>query len=114
MISSNLVGCSTGWSAGLAPVEIFPTKVPTRHYTSVVDAVADQASADCIGTPCVDRRRHLLRGQRDEPVSAAEEERVASDDRAARLCTRQCRESGVEILLAAGIQHYQPAAPWPV
>src|SRR5262249_32806138 len=34
MTSSNLVGCSTGRSAGLAPFRILSTKVATRRYMS--------------------------------------------------------------------------------
>src|SRR6266540_949972 len=34
MVSSNLVGCSTGSSAGLAPLRILSTKLAARKYRS--------------------------------------------------------------------------------
>src|SRR5215217_7166947 len=44
-------------------------------------AVADQAASSNVFAPDVDRRYAVLRGQRDDPIALAVEERLAGDDK---------------------------------
>ena len=61
MISSNFVGCSTGRSAGLAPLRILSTYVAARRNKSVnVRAVGHEPAGFHIFRLWVDRREPAL------------------------------------------------------
>src|SRR5262249_9621854 len=104
--SSNFVGCSTGSSAGWAPLEN-PPAVDTRltiHLVSV-GSIADKATG--CDEPGVEKnpRKYMACRQRDHLIAASEKEQIGGDNQ----CTDPLLDGGCEhlfeIVLSAGCEH---------
>ena len=77
MINSNLVDCSTGKSAGFAPLRIVAV-IDTKATMAIeiMRAIAHESSSVGIGPPVVDRGNGTARRQRDDLIAAAAEQRI--------------------------------------
>src|SRR5260370_38842551 len=86
MTSSNLVACSTGRSAGLAPLRILSMRYPARRYISTRLGPQDMRPPLSTNsrTPYIAGSRALA--ERQQPWLVCHEHRVSKDHEPIHLC----------------------------
>ena len=103
--NSNLVGCSTGRSAGLAPLRIFPVYMASLAICIAnVGSVAHQTTGGDELTREVNRRDRVARRQRYELKAPTEENRIGHNKKQTDPLLDEASEGAVNVLVGAGVQ----------
>ena len=99
--SSNLVGCSTGRSAGGALEDLSGVNSDLAKDSGEAASVADQAAGRGELAPRVDRRNGMACRQRHELNASAGEERVGADDERAGVQVGRAKMPSISLSLLA-------------
>src|SRR6516164_4245866 len=103
--SSNVVGCWTGRSAGLAPLRIFSdVDADLAMDRRKAGAIADQTASLGVYAPRINRRNRLAYGQCYQLLVMAFEKGISLDDQPVGAQFGEGSEGGADLAFAACLQ----------